>query len=157
MLVAFLVLLYLERLRAFAPIVVGAALGFVATLSIMNVDGFIAARNLERFERTSDLDVAYLAQLSSDALPVTADWMRRADGAAPAVLTAQLACGAGILGAEPVDSSWQSFHFGRQRAWNALAGIGNHLQDHQVWMEGMVWYVADADGEESPCLGLWRD
>ncbi len=157
LLIAFLVLLYLGRLRAFAPIAVGAALGFVATLSLMNVDGFIAQRNLARFERTGDLDVAYLAQLSPDALPATAEWMRRAGVTAPAELTAQVACQAGILGAEMIDGSWQSLHVGRQRAWNALAAIGDELQGHQVWMEGTAWYVADAKGEESPCLGMWRD
>ena len=152
LLMAFLILLYLERLRAFALIVVGAALGFVATLSIMNVDGFIATRNLERFEQTADLDVAYLAQLTPDALPATAKWIRQSRSAAPADLTAQVACEAGILGAELADRSWQSFHLGRQRAWDALAIIGDELQDHQVWMDGMAWYVADPDGEQNPCL-----
>ncbi|MFQ5922527.1 MAG: hypothetical protein ACE5M4_06750 [Anaerolineales bacterium] len=72
-------------------------------------------------------------------------------------VTAQVACEAGILGAELADSPWQSFHIGRQRAWNAVAGIGNELGDYQVWMEGMAWYVAGPAGEESPCLGMWRD
>ena len=157
LLVAFLVLLYLGRLRAFAPIAVGAALGFVATLSILNVDGFIVQRNLARFERTGDLDVAYLAQLTPDALPATAEWMRRASVAVPAEFAAQVACEAGILGAELADSSWQSSHMGRQRAWIALAGIGDELQGLQVRMEGITWYVADADGEEFPCLGMRRD
>ena len=157
LLVTFLVLLYLSRLRAFAPIAVGAALGFVATLSILNVDGFIAQRNLARFDATGDLDVAYLAQLTSDAFPATAEWMRKASMAAPVELTTQVACVAGILGAELAESPWQSFHIGRQRALSAVAGIETELGDYQIWMEGMAWHVADPEGEESLCLGMWRD
>jgi hypothetical protein len=151
LLVAFLVLLFIGRLRVFAPIAAAAALGFAATLSIVNVDGFIAAQNLARFEKTGDLDVAYLAQLTPDALPTTTEWLETANIAAPSDLNAQLACDAGVLDAELANRPWQSFHLGRQRAWNALAGIGDELSSHRVWN------VADPNGEESPCLGMWRD
>ncbi len=157
LLVAFLILLFLQRLRTFALIATTAGLGFVATLSIVNVDGFVAARNLARFEETGDLDVAYLAQLTPDALPTTAEWLGRAIMPIPSELSAQLACKAGILGAELQGRSWQSFHLGRQQAWNALANIGDDLSGDHVWMEGTDWYVADPNGEEFPCLGMWRD
>jgi len=157
LLVAFLVLLFLRRLRAFALVASAAALGFAATLSLVNVDGFIAAQNLARFEETGDLDVAYLAQLTPDALPATSEWIRQAGVAAPPELNAQLACQSAVLGTELSESSWQSFHFGRQRAQNALARISDDLNGHHAWMEGMAWYVADPDGEEFPCFGIWRD
>ena len=153
LLIAFLVLLSMQRLRKFAPIAAAAGLGFVATLGIVNVDGFIAAQNLERFEETGDLDVAYLAQLTPDAIPTIAMWLSSAIMSTPTELNAQLACRAGVLTSELSDQSWQSFHVGRQRAWNALADIGEDLSGHQVWREGMAWFVADPDGEELPCLG----
>jgi len=153
LLIAFLVLLSMQRLRKFAPIAAAAGLGFVATLGIVSVDGFIAAQNLERFEETGDLDVAYLAQLTPDAIPTIAMWLSSAIMSTPTELNAQLACRAGVLTSELSDQSWQSFHVGRQRAWNALADIGEDLSGHQVWREGMAWFVADPDGEELPCLG----
>lgn len=136
---------------------VGAALGFAATLSLMNIDGFIAQRNLARFEQTGDLDVAYLAQLSPDALPAIVEWAQRATVGQPTELTAQLACQARILDANMRNSSWQSLHAGRQRAWNSLTGLSDSLDGHQVRMEGMVWFVADLEGEKVPCLGVWQD
>jgi len=157
LLIAFLVLLAMHRLRSFAPIAAAAGLGFVATLSIVNVDGFITAQNLQRFEETGDLDVEYLAQLTPDAIPTIAVWLGRAGMSTSPELNAQLACRAGVLTAELSNQSWQSFHVGRQRARNALAGIGDDLSGHQVWREGMVWFVADPDGEEVPCMGTWRD
>ena len=157
LLIAFIALLYMQRLRTFAPIAAAAGLGYVATLSIANLDGFIAAQNLARFEQTGDLDVAYLAQLTPDAIPTIAMWLNRASMTTPPELNAQLACRVGVLTAELSNQSWQSFHVGRQRAWNALAGIGDDLSGHQVWMEGMAWYVADPDGEEVPCIGTRRD
>ena len=153
LLIAFLVLLTMQRLRTFAPIAAAAGLGFVATLSIVNVDGFIAAKNLERFEETGDLDIAYLAQLTPDAIPTIAMWPARASMSTPTELNAQLACRAGVLTSELSDHSWQSFHVGRQRAWNALADIGEDLSGHQLWREGMAWFVANSGGEKLPCLG----
>ena len=143
----------LARTRTFAPIAAAAGLGFVATLSIVNVDGFIAAQNLQRFEETGDLDVATLAQLTPDAIPTIAIWLDSAKMSTPTELNAQLACRAGVLASELATRSWQSFHVGRQRAWNALADIGEDLSGHQVWREGMAWFVTAPDGEEFPCLG----
>ena len=154
LLIAFLVLLTMPRLRTFAPIAAAAGLGFVATLGILNVDAFIAAKNLARFEQTGDLDVAYLAQLTPDAIPTIAMWLGRTGMSTPTELNAQLACRAGVLTAELSNQSWQSFHVGRQWAWNAMADSGEDLTGHQVWREGIV---ADPGGEEAPCRGTWRD
>ena len=157
LLIGFLVLLYLDRLRMFAPAAGAVALGFVATLSLVNVDGFISARNLDRYEASQDLDVYYLAQLTADANPTLARWVGETDAEVPTELNALLACEAGILGTELRSESWQSFHIGRQLAWSALAAIGSQLQGHSVWMDGMTWFVADPDGEETICLGRFVD
>ena len=157
LLVAFLVLLYFRRLRTFALIATIAGLGFVATLSIVNVDGFVAEQNLERFEETGDLDIAYIGQLTPDATPAIAGWFAQAGLAMPPELIAQLACEAGIINSEMRNRSWQSFHFGRQRASNALTSLSGDLSGHQVWMEDATWYVAAPNGEENPCFGVWSD
>ena len=46
-----------------------AAVGFLATLNLINPDAFIARQNLARYLATNDLDAAYLTQLSDDAVP----------------------------------------------------------------------------------------
>jgi hypothetical protein len=45
------------------------ALGYLLTLNAMNVDGFIAQHNLERYRETGKVDVTYLTTLSYDAVP----------------------------------------------------------------------------------------
>jgi len=40
-------------------------------MNFLNPEAFVARRNLERFYQTGDLDVFYLSNLSSDALPQT--------------------------------------------------------------------------------------
>lgn len=52
--------------RAFVSIVV-----FLAVMNILNPDGFIAQRNIERFATTGKLDIYYLGSLSDDAIPET--------------------------------------------------------------------------------------
>jgi hypothetical protein len=50
----------------------GAGVGLIA-FSLSNPDGRIAQRNVERWQRTGNLDVAYLHGLSADAVPVLAE------------------------------------------------------------------------------------
>ncbi|MCB9420375.1 MAG: DUF4173 domain-containing protein [Ardenticatenaceae bacterium] len=46
-----------------------AAIGFLATLNLINPDAFIARQNLARYLAANDLDAAYLTSLSDDAVP----------------------------------------------------------------------------------------
>ncbi|MEJ2748546.1 MAG: DUF4173 domain-containing protein [Anaerolineae bacterium] len=46
-----------------------AALGFLATLNLINPDAFIVRQNMARYLATNDLDAAYLTTLSDDAVP----------------------------------------------------------------------------------------
>lgn len=58
--------------RELARIVLaGAALGLIA-FSASNPDGRVAERNVDRWRRTADLDVAYAQSLSADAVPALA-------------------------------------------------------------------------------------
>ena len=47
------------------------AIGYLGTLNILNVDNYIAARNIERFHQGYELDMCYLDDLSVDALATT--------------------------------------------------------------------------------------
>ncbi len=46
-----------------------AAMGFLATMNLINPDALIVGRNLARYRATNDLDVTYLITLSDDAVP----------------------------------------------------------------------------------------
>jgi hypothetical protein len=45
-------------------------IGFVATLDVMNQDGFIVRQNLARARAGEELDLDYLGSLSEDAVPL---------------------------------------------------------------------------------------
>lgn len=67
-LVWFLLTLWLRPER-FAIGALLAVIGFVVTLNLINPDLFIARQNLDRYVQSGDLDAAYLATLSDDAVP----------------------------------------------------------------------------------------
>ncbi len=64
----------LWRLKeTFATGALAGLIAFILALDVLNPDAFIAAKNLERHARTGQLDVLYLASLSSDAAPTLRD------------------------------------------------------------------------------------
>ena len=66
-----LVILAGVRLRAgwLPRAVLGTGLVALLVVAAVNPDGFIAERNVDRYQRTGDLDTTYLATLSLDAVP----------------------------------------------------------------------------------------
>ena len=51
------------------PAALIASLGFVISLGLLNVDGFIVRQNVDRAVRGESLDVPYLVSLSTDSVP----------------------------------------------------------------------------------------
>ena len=93
-------------------VVVGTAVGLV-TFSLLNPDGRIAERNLERWRETGRIDVAYLQTLSADAVPALV--------ALPPELRQSVLdpIETGLAEEEP----WSSFNVSRARARDALQGL----------------------------------
>ena len=87
----------------------GATLGLLA-FSISNPDGRIAQRNVDRWRETGDLDVAYVQELSADAVPALS--------ALPEPLRTEILApyGERLAKGEP----WTSANYGRHRAREAL-------------------------------------
>ena len=54
----------------FAAGVLVVAIGFIATLNLINPDALIVRHNLQRYQVTGDLDIPYLTTLSHDAVPL---------------------------------------------------------------------------------------
>jgi Domain of unknown function (DUF4153) len=89
----------------------GGALGLVA-FSLSNPDGRVAARNVERWRDTGQLDVAYVQGLSADAVPALAQLPEPLRGRVLAPYQLRVAAG------EP----WSSANRSRRKARAILAG-----------------------------------
>jgi hypothetical protein len=108
------------------------ALCFVLTLNLINMDGFIASRNIARFEQTGKLDVPYLLSLSDDAVPALADLVEnpRLDENERPVLLNGLAWKLYNLDRDRAQRGTFGFHVGRERAWRALNPYRETLEEY---------------------------
>lgn len=169
--------------RRFMLALVLAMIGFAATLNLINVDGLIARRNVELAAGGRELDVAYLAGLSADAVPDLARQYRRTDLPAPVhdAVGAALVClrerGAPPAAAEtaderaapevPADGSnraagsgpWQSFHLSHRLAERELAALAPSLNAYTL-SRGRLSYgsipgVITPLGEGYTCIEVW--
>lgn len=124
LLLAVIVLEIIQRQKVFALAAVLAAAGFVGTLAVMNVDGFIVHQNVQRTMDGEELDIGYLESLSDDAVPTIADEYRAAPESS--ALHKDLGC---VLehfaNSEEFESErpWRSFHLAHSRAVTAIDGL----------------------------------
>ena len=93
--------------------VLASAVIAVLTLAAVNPDAYIARHNVDRYERTGQIDTAYLATLSADAFP-------ELDRLPAALRACALRDLAPTLRAAPSDP-WYDFNLDRSRARSALA------------------------------------
>ncbi len=91
--------------RAFVYATAGCLLAF----SLVNPEGIIARQNVERFERTGDVDVLYLRSLSADAVPAL---VRLPQDVRDCVFAA--------IGRHVADESWAAFNLSRRGAQRVL-------------------------------------
>lgn len=124
----------LRRQRQFILMAIVAALGFAASLSLLNVDAFIAGRNVARAAGGEELDQAYLQSLSRDAIPslVTAYESGTLDASLNEELGATIACLA--AGENSSRSAWQSFNVSQwraERSLDAFDDLGRYRVRHE--------------------------
>jgi hypothetical protein len=67
--VVFLLGLFRLRERIFSLGTLLVLIGYLVTLNLINVEGYIADHNIERYESGKSLDTAYLYTFSADAAP----------------------------------------------------------------------------------------
>ncbi|MEV0466680.1 DUF4173 domain-containing protein [Nocardia tengchongensis] len=84
---------------------VGAALATLLALAVLNPEGFVADRNIDRWQTGRPLDTKYLSTLSPDALPAT--------GRLP---DAQRAAIEDVIRDHLSDDSWQGWNYSRATA-----------------------------------------
>jgi hypothetical protein len=141
-----------------AALVVGlCSVGFIATLIISNIDGFIAQQNISRAKLSTQegfrLDSRYLSELSNDAVPVIFDEYTSTTGSLQSALGADLAC-RWLRLAEEDNKHWQGYNLSQAAAENIL------LEHETNWLT----YQPDArensvivDGETFYCSYRWMD
>jgi hypothetical protein len=150
LLVAFLVLLFMRRVRRIAPAAVIVSLGFVATMNIVNVDAFIVRRNVARLRETGDIDLTYLASLSEDAVPALIDLARTGSEEVRAELLPELACWEEQLEERASSLGWPSTHFSRLSARKAFSRVEREWVGTEVVKSRGYWYFKEAK-EDVPC------
>jgi hypothetical protein len=150
----------LQRQRAFALAVLLASLGFGLSLTLLNVDGFIFQRNVQRFELGQDLDVGYLASLSSDAIPAMVDLYQSPAAAATTRdrIGAALACIQSQADSrQRGDTAWQSFHFSTYRADASLRLVADKLKTYTIKNDAWPSTVKTPLGEKFDCYSSVMD
>lgn len=118
--------------------------GFVLTLNAMNMDGFIASRNITRYDDTGKLDAPYLLTLSDDAIPAVAGLLARADLPEDTRETLLVGLGSRLYRLDQARAEWHvlGYHIGQARAWRALdehrAILGPYLRP--AWQTYDTWW-----------------
>lgn len=169
LLVAVVVLEVLRRERSIGLTMVLAALGFVVSLGILNVDAFIVRQNVQREvngqaeissgDRRVALDAQYFLGLSDDAVPALVGAFED-DSLPEAVrekLGAALTCKQYERGQASNGIPWQSFHFSRYIADMRFAEIENELSRYTVIDEDPPLRVETPGGEEFSCWQYYYD
>ncbi len=121
------------RMNIFSLGLVLAVIGYMGTLNLMDVDRYMADRNIARFHESQDLDIGFLNTLSADAVPaILTLWQEpQTDPTVNKWAGQWLAKKLTYLDAERADGQLlSSFNLARQTAWNQLDGIRRQLPEY---------------------------
>jgi uncharacterized protein DUF4153 len=169
LLVAVVIIEALHRERVIGLGMVLASLGFVISLSLLNVDSFIVKQNIQREIRSTtdktfaqgraDLDAQYFLDLSEDAIPqlVSAFHSKSLPASVREKIGAALACKQYERKQDTRTVPWQSFHFSR---WNADIGfkeVKKELDAYKIMDKDWPFQVKTPGGEEFPCYQSYYD
>jgi hypothetical protein len=169
LLVAVVLLEVLRRERAVGLAMILAALGFIISLNVLNVDAFIVKQNIQREIRSTtdkkfaqgraDLDAQYFVDLSDDAIPplVSAFHSKSVPASVKEKVGAALACKSYERKQAESKIPWQGFHFSRWNADVAFEQVNKELDAY--WIVDKDWpvMVETPSGEEFPCYQYYYD
>lgn len=166
LLLSILLLEFFQRQRMFALASIAACAGFIVTLNLLNVDAFIVQRNVSReVSRQSnpdkvlvELDEQYFLQLSVDAIPRMAEAVQNPllNRQAVEKISAMLVCYRQQLESEE-ETAWQSYHWGRSRAEQALLSVSSLLKGYSYSTGSSGEMVKAPGGEVFECGRQWVD
>lgn len=156
-----LVTVFLELFRRrghFALALLVMTLSFAATLALMNINGFIANKNIERAVAGEELDVSYLVSLSSDAVPTILEKFNNA--ATPKTVKEDLgyalACRTALMN-DPAKLHWQSYNISTSQAWILLQANKSTLSKYKVENGEYIDWHYIKNGETNYCTSGFMD
>jgi len=170
LLVVVVVLEIARRERAAALSMLLASLGFIISLSLLNVDGFIVKQNVDREVKGEEsisrpqsnhpeLDVQYFLGLSDDAVPTLAATFE--DTSIPSDVRdkvgAALFCMSYDRAQNDREYPWQSFHLSRFTADSTFVRLQNELDLYKVINTDYPAQVLTPSGEEFSCSQPYLD
>ena len=150
------------RLRAFALALVLVSVGFAASISLLNVDGFIVRQNVARAASAPrgaegvELDTGYLVGLSDDAVPALVEQFQ-SKALSPALhdgIGSVLACRAKIVESEYRSKPWPSYHWARSHAITLYAQYSSLLAAYPVVLDENSRLVVKVQGSPRECQGV---
>lgn len=146
------------KMRYFILAALVAAMGFAATLGLINVDRFIAGNNIARALRGEELDFHYLSTLSADAVPLLAKEYQ--DTGNPAEVRTQVGAALACM-AEDMELGderpWQSFNLSRWQAKRSLDALAGEFERYNVYEGDYGRLLVTVDGEEVRCFEAVED
>ncbi len=147
----------LGKMRWFALSLLIATVGFVFSLPILNIDSFIASRNIDRAVSGEEFDAAYLASLSADAVPTMFSGYYTADlePMDKVKLGASLACMSRRFLTAP-KQPWQSYNIPDATASALFAANREMLEKYPLREQDGFWQ-ADASGTPLSCSPVFVD
>jgi hypothetical protein len=169
LLVVVVILEVLRRERSVALAMILAALGFIISLNLLNVDAFIVRQNIQREIRSAndkafaqgraDLDAQYFLDLSEDAIPplVDAFHSKSVPASVKEKVGAALACKLHEREQEERVIPWQGFHFSRFNADTAFKQVAKELKEYPVMDKDWPVMVETPGGEEFSCYPVYYD
>ncbi|MCC6298821.1 MAG: DUF4173 domain-containing protein [Anaerolineales bacterium] len=166
--VAALELLKKERAIGFALVL--ASLGFVASLSLLNVDAFIVRQNIQRELRgvveenlterqRVELDTQYFLELSDDSIPALANGFQNSalSNSVREQIGAALACQRHDREQDESKTQWQGFNLSTFSADRAFAEIKSELDAYKITDTDFPVIVKTPSGEEISCWGYYYE
>lgn len=145
LLIGFVVMLAARRLAWFVHLVGLAALGFILTLNMLNVDRLIVLENLKHMRVQEDLDAIYLSGLSADSIPAVLGALDQIPRDDWDVIVADLACTRRRLTEAVEQRAWPSYRLPIWRAVALLADADEELSAAEMVEEenGQIKYVVN--------------
>jgi hypothetical protein len=169
LLVVVVILEVLRRERAIGLAMIAAALGFIVSLNVLNVDAFIVKQNIQREIRSTtdknfaqgraDLDAQYFIDLSDDSIPPLVNSFHSKSVPAPVreKIGAALTCKLYEREQHEPSIAWQGFHFSRWNADNAFQQVNKELESYEVIDRDWPVKVETPHGEQFPCYQYYYD
>ena len=137
----------IQQRGRFALALLIAVVGFSASLVLMNVDGFVARKNIERAAQGEEFDAAYLTVLTSDAVPALMSAYK------DPTLPTQVHDGLGIVLAcrnmelqDALPQDWQSIHFGMAQEAKLLQENANLFSGVKLQKDAEGFYFGMLNG-----------